>query len=113
MTAHHPANRFAAAAAAAAAGDRPTGPRAWRALAAAFLAIGLLWLAGCGSLPAAPERRDSTAWPARPGSALAQIAHDSSPSADLSGLRLLPLGVYALDARLQLIDRAVLSIDVQ
>ena len=113
MTAHHPANRFAAAAAAAAAGDRPTGPRTWRALAATFLAISLLWLAGCGSLPAAPERRDSAAWPARPGSALAQIAHDSSPSADLSGFRLLPLGVYALDARLQLIDRAVQSIDVQ
>ena len=34
-------------------------------------------------------------------------------SAEFSGFRLLPLGVYSLDARLQLVDRASHSLDVQ
>ena len=91
----------------------PSGRQAWRALLAAFLTVGLLCLAGCGSLPAAVERAESSALPARPGSALAQIAQNSTPSAELSGFRLMPLGLYALDARLQLINRAAQSIDVQ
>ena len=111
MKAHRPAQHPAQHPAVA--GARHTGQRARRGLVAAFLAVGLSWLAGCGSLPAATERPNSSAWPARPGSALAQIAHNSTPSAELSGFRLMPLGVYALDARLQLINRAVQSIDVQ
>ena len=107
MKAHHPAQDPASAVA------RHTGLRAWRGLVAAFFAVGLLGLAGCGSLPTATERPDSSAWPAPPGSALGQIAQNSSPSPELSGFRLMPLGVYALDARLQLINRAVQSIDVQ
>ena len=86
---------------------------AWRALATALLVVGLAWLTGCGSLPVATERRDSSALPARADSPLTQIANHSTPSPELSGFRLMPLGVYALDARLQLINRAVMSVDVQ
>ncbi len=73
----------------------------------------MLWLAGCGSLPTGIERRMSTALVAPADAALANIARVSSPSPELSGFRLLPLGLYSLDARLQLIDRAVHSLDVQ
>ncbi len=73
----------------------------------------LLWLAGCGSLPTGVERRNSSAMPAQTDSPLTRIAQVSSPSPDLSGFRLMPLGVYSLDARLQLIKRAKHSLDVQ
>ena len=83
-----------------------------RLLGAALLA---LWLAGCASLPentapaAAPvaQRLDDTA--------LAAIAQDSTPPAKRgsSGLRLLPGGDQALDARLALARHAERSLDVQ
>ena len=44
---------------------------------------------------------------------LAQIALASTPDTDQSGVRLLPLGAYSLDARLQLASRASRSLDVQ
>ena len=92
---------------------RQAGLAVGRSLATAMLTVGLVWLTGCGSLPAATERHHSAAWPARADSPLTQIANNSTPSPELSGFRLMPLGVYALDARLQLIDRAVMSVDVQ
>ncbi len=70
-------------------------------------------VAGCGTLPTNVERSHSTALRAPPESALARIAHDSQPAPELSGFRLLPLGVYSLDARLQLIQRSQQSLDVQ
>ena len=84
--------------------------RVW--LGAWMLAL-LAGLAGCGSLPKDVARPASQAMPTRAGAPLAQIAARSQPSPALSGFRLMPLGVHSLDARLQLIDRAVDSIDVQ
>ena len=82
----------------------------WRWIAAVFA---VFVLAGCGSLPAAPQRADSRALAPSADSALVKIAAASTPSPELSGFRLLPLGVYSLDTRLQLIQRATRSLDVQ
>ncbi len=70
-------------------------------------------LAGCGSLPTAPQRSISQALPPSPLSPLVQTVARSAPAQDLTGVRLLPLGLHALDARLQLIDRARHSLDVK
>ncbi len=74
--------------------------------------IGLV-LTGCGTLPMQVDRSISQAIPASPNGKLAQIARASTPPGDLSGFRLLPLGAYALDARLELARRAEVSLDVQ
>ena len=71
-----------------------------------------LLLGACGTLPQSVERPRSTALRAD-ASALGRIAQASQPSPELSGFRLLPLGAYSLDARLQLADRAEKSLDVQ
>ena len=86
------------------------------------IACGLRWigllllvavLAGCGTLPPAGPKPASVALPARGHGDLAAIAKASTPPGELSGFRLLPLGPYALDTRLQLIRRAQYSLDVQ
>jgi putative cardiolipin synthase len=46
-------------------------------------------------------------------SPLARIAQASIPSPELTGFRLMPIGVYALDTRIQLAQRARYSIDAQ
>ena len=79
--------------------------------AAAALAIVLL--AGCGTLPPAGDKPASVALLPKDDGNLAQIARASTPPGDLSGFRLLPLGPYALEARLQLIQRAAHSLDLQ
>ncbi len=70
-------------------------------------------LAGCGTLPASVGKLASYA----PGDPEKGVLHAfvaaSQPSPELSGFRLLPLGVYALDARLQLIQRAQHTLDLQ
>jgi putative cardiolipin synthase len=76
-------------------------------------ALLVLLLAGCGSLPMSTAPVPSTALPAQADSPLARLASEASPAPDLSGLRLLPLGPFALDTRLQLVRRAVHSLDVQ
>jgi len=70
-------------------------------------------LAGCGSLPTNVGKTDTIALPPNPDSALVKIAERSSPSPELTGVRLLPLGAYSLDTRLQLAQRASTSLDVQ
>ena len=84
-------------------------------LPALLLAMALLVvvLAGCSSLPRGVERQPSSALPAIPASTLGRIAAASSPDPLLTGFRLLPIGSFALDTRLQLIRRAERSIDVQ
>lgn len=72
-----------------------------------------LLLSACGALPPAAPQPASTAQPARDDGELAAIAKASTPPGGLSGFRLLPLGPYALDARLQLIRRAQHSLDLQ
>ena len=42
-----------------------------------------------------------------------KIAKASSPGEDQTGVRLLPLGAYSLDTRMQLAQRATTSLDVQ
>ncbi|WP_246312320.1 phospholipase D family protein [Pseudaquabacterium terrae] len=84
--------------------------RAFAALCALLL---LVVLGGCSSLPQHVERPLSTALPATTASTLGRIAADSSPDRSLTGFRLLPIGSFAIDTRLQLIRRAERSIDVQ
>ena len=82
----------------------------------ARLLVGLLpalGLAACGSLPHDTDRRASTALAPQADSALLQVAQASTPAPELTGVRLLPLGSFALDARLQLVQRARHSLDVQ
>jgi putative cardiolipin synthase len=70
-------------------------------------------LSACSSLPVQVERPFSAALKASPESPLVRIAQDSSPGPELTGFRLMPLGVYSLDARIQLARRARYSLDVQ
>ena len=78
-----------------------------------LLGLALLTLAGCGTLPPAGPRPASVALAPPEDGTLAAIAKASTPPGGLSGFRLLPLGPYALDARLQLIQRARSSLDLQ
>jgi putative cardiolipin synthase len=75
--------------------------------------LALAWLAGCGTIPARGPVTPTLSLPVDGNGALARIAQASTPSTEQSGFRLLPLGVYSLDARLQLARRAERSLDVQ
>lgn len=77
------------------------------------LALTAAFIAGCGSLPTRAVMADSFSLPPNPDSPLVKIAVRSTPDAALSGVRLLPLGAYSLDARLELVQRATSSLDVQ
>ena len=79
---------------------------------AATLALGSL-LAACGTLPPPRERPQEFAAPVDPAGALARIAAASTPPEEHSGFRLMPLGVYSLDARIQLARRAEHSLVIQ
>ena len=69
--------------------------------------------AGCGSLPPQEERATTPAPPSRVESALVRVAGRSVPDPTATGFRVMPHGLYALDARIELIRRARLSLDVQ
>ena len=79
----------------------------------AALVASSLVLAGCGTLPANTGKADSVSLPLNPESPLVKIAKASSPGEDQTGVRLLPLGAFSLDTRLQLAQRATTSLDVQ
>ena len=83
----------------------------------AALLLALLALTGCASLPRLDsDARDAHATQAIPLSAattLGRIAQTSQPAPELSGFRLMPLGTFSLDARVQLARRAEVSLDVQ
>ncbi len=83
---------------------------AWRGCLAVLVA-GLL--GGCGTLPSAPDRPRSAALAPQADSELVRIAQASTPAPELSGFRLMPLGLFSLDARVQLIQRARHAVDVQ
>lgn len=70
-------------------------------------------LGACGSLPPARERPMAHAAQADPSTRLAKIVSASTPPDEHSGFRLMPLGVYSLDARIQLAQRAERSLIVQ
>ncbi|VTY39012.1 Cardiolipin synthase C [Xylophilus ampelinus] len=84
--------------------------RVFRWLAA--LTAGAL-LAACGTLPPPRERPAEHAAAPDPAGPLARIAAASTPPGEHSGFRLMPLGVYSLDARIQLARRAQHSLVVQ
>ncbi|MES2532334.1 MAG: phospholipase D family protein [Pseudomonadota bacterium] len=70
-------------------------------------------LAACGSLPPYKQMPETQALPVSGTTALAKIVSDSTPPGEESGFRLMPLGVYSLDARLELAKRAERTLDVQ
>jgi len=70
-------------------------------------------LSACGSLPMRVEQPYSAALKPSPESPLVRIAQDSSPGPELTGFRLMPLGTFSYDTRLQLARRAEVSLDVQ
>ena len=72
-----------------------------RLAAAALLAVATA-LAGCGSLPTNVGKTDTLALPPNPDSPLVKIARVSSPSPEQTGVRLMPLGAFSLDTRIQL-----------
>ncbi|MEP7056914.1 MAG: phospholipase D-like domain-containing protein, partial [Caldimonas sp.] len=86
--------------------------RRWPGAAALLFA-----LAGCGTLaPIDAQTRAAQASQAVPMSlatTLGKIAASSQPAPELSGFRLMPLGNFSLDTRVQLARRAEATLDVQ
>ena len=82
-------------------------------IAATALAACAMGLAGCGTLPTNVGKTDSVALPLNGDSPLVKIARASSPAEDQTGVRLMPLGAFSLDTRIQLAQRATTSLDVQ
>ena len=105
---------------------------------ACWLLAVLLGASGCASLPRLDPLPASKSLPLSPDTFLGRLAlasaaqlrvlHEAPPPASpsdatprmpdgsvqgLSGFRLLPLGTHSLDARLQLIERAQVSLDLQ
>jgi putative cardiolipin synthase len=74
-----------------------------------------LLLVACASLPDLPPTAPAAVAPQVEHTTLARIASDSTPPAKrhLSGLRLLPAGDHAFDARLALARQAEVTLDVQ
>ena len=71
-------------------------------------------LSGCASLqPVDRKAIASEAIPLSQSTTLGRIASSYRPVPDHSGFRLMPLGSYSLDTRVQLARRAQVSLDVQ
>jgi putative cardiolipin synthase len=90
-------------------------PPAWHGLVP-WLAVLVLLLAlgGCGTLPPVqPPAPPSEAIGLSTSTSLGRIAESYRPAPDQSGFRLMPLGSYSLDTRVQLARRAQVSLDVQ
>jgi len=95
--------------------DHSSEPTFVRAAMRIVLAALLLALLGaCSSLPVIDrEAIASEAIPLDAKTTLGGIAQRSMPTPDLSGFRLMPLGLFSLDTRVQLARRAEVSLDVQ
>jgi putative cardiolipin synthase len=85
----------------------------WAALARGTAVVLALLLSACMALPDVRDRPESRALPPAVQGPLAQIAADSLPAEAPSGFRLLVSGSEALQARVGLIERAQLSVDLQ
>src|SRR5258708_31671070 len=72
-----------------------------------------LGLSACGTLPPQGDRPVSQALAPSTDSPLVRIARESAPEPSSSAFRLMPLGLYSLDARIELTRRAQSSLDVQ
>jgi cardiolipin synthase C len=92
---------------------RETVAAAAHTLRQALLVVCALALAGCGMAPLRSETPPEAALPPAPTSPLVKLAQASQPAPGLTGFRLMPLGSYSLDARVELARRAVRSLDVQ
>ena len=81
---------------------------------ALVVAVLLLGLSACGTLPSVDRAAQaSEAIPLSESTPLGRIANSYRPAPDQSGFRLMPLGSYSLDTRVQLARRAQVSLDVQ
>jgi putative cardiolipin synthase len=88
----------------------------WKTMARTLTIMALAGLLAACATPLPTIDRDAIASEAIPlstSTTLGRIAKTSQPAADLSGFRLMPLGVFSLDARVQLARRAEVSLDVQ
>ena len=83
-----------------------------RRLTAAFFLVALV---ACSSTPTRipAEHLSSAAVPVSEQTTLGQIALASKPPPGMSGFRLMPLGTFSLDTRVQLARRAQATLDVQ
>jgi putative cardiolipin synthase len=70
-------------------------------------------VAACGSLPARKQMTPTLKLAVDPSTPLAKIVAASTPPGEHSGFRLMPLGVYSLDARIELAARARRTLDLQ
>ena len=88
---------------------------AWRRLAGPLLLALLALLAACATTLPAVDRAliESNALPASPDTPLGRIVAASTPEGQHSGFRLMPLGPFAYDTRLQLARLATVSLDLQ
>ncbi|MBL8319268.1 MAG: phospholipase D family protein [Burkholderiaceae bacterium] len=78
------------------------------------LVFALLAASGCTTLPQIDRQAvASEAIAASNDTTLGRIANAYRPQPDHSGFRLMPLGKYSLDTRVQLARRAEVSLDVQ
>src|SRR5262245_55182382 len=74
----------------------------------------VVWVGGCTSLPVIDRTAiASEAIPLSDKPTLGRIASGYRPAPDQSGFRLMPLGKFSLDTRVQLARRAEVSLDVQ
>ncbi|GGC69523.1 phospholipase D-like domain-containing protein [Undibacterium terreum] len=90
--------------------------RRWLRLTAAILSTVLIVsLTACAGLPPAGINPVSLAYPSPYETNLGKIALASTPEGktEQSGFRLLPLGAFAFDTRIELIRRAQHTIDLQ
>lgn len=78
------------------------------------VSMALLALSACSTLPSVDRAAlASAAIPLSDSTALGRIASSYRPAPDHSGFRLMPLGSYSLDTRVQLAQRAQASLDLQ
>ena len=88
--------------------------RCLRYFGAGLLGLLLLALSACGTLPQVDRTAKYTeAIPSSSSTALGRIANAYRPAPDQSGFRLMPLGKFSLDTRVELARRAEVSLDVQ
>ncbi len=87
----------------------------WRRCFQLLMVAAVVGLAGCATTLPKPDRvaAESIAIPGRPDTPLGRIVAASTPENQHSGFRLFPLGPFAYEARIQLAQRAQVSLDVQ
>lgn len=84
-------------------------------LSRSLLGLLLVMLSACSSLPKQGERSASSAWSDPDATSLGRIVSDSLPAGrqDLSGFRLMHLGAFAFNTRIELVRRAEKTLDLQ